>query len=625
MRSWLLFACISGLAVSCAPKQEAKVPASGRVTPPAPLVVAEEAPDLSPVARPREVVLVGRIARPRLLAETLAQWSSLPLKIEDVVPEQARALARAVLWEAPVELVVALDAFGEGKVPPPLLIGSVGLRSLDEALSAADAMHLPARKVAPGVFRVGDFPDTSCAVAVSLGAAPARLICGPKPKDVDALLPYATRGLAQEPRTGADFELALDAKPIQAQYAQDVAGLKLLGGLAIRELSFDLAGFDRALSDAVYGGIDETVSLFNDLDQVTFEARLDPSRSVLAGSAELRLGGNTSWTAGTIAALKTVPLPATLPRLPTGCSLASYSTALPAERYAALARVMGELAEGFLEHESLPGATRKRVRRILDGSFAKLPETFGFAVSPSPANAGGYRHAATTISRVSEPAARLLGVYTDFFGLFSDAALKRWVKQKSQIDGRLWPQVSRKPLKLVGFNVPATAFEITVDLKAWRAHDEKIATALRNALPPSDAKEVSRLELVIQPEGEHTYVLTGDDTAEMARVMAEHRKSEPGIGFARPARSERIIAAGFLTLAYAAHALERSTREPGLGRAVATAPHHGETPISFSSTAGPGRVRVDLELPAQAFTDASAIAIAIAPALKAAVGSQTQR
>ncbi len=606
--------------VACGPKPEAKAP------PPKPVdvapIVVEEAPDLSPVKRPAEVVMVGRIARPRLFAETLTKWSSLPLRVEDMMPEQARAMSRAVLWEAPVEMLVALDAFGDGKVPPPLIIGSVGLKSLDEALSAAEALQLPTRKLAPGIFRVGDFPDTSCAVAVSLGAAPARLICGHGTKDVDALLPYATRGLPSEPQTGADFELTLDAKPLQEHYGHDVTALRLLAGVAMREVALDSARFDRALSDAIYGGVDETINLFNDLDQLRLEARLDASRNVLTGSAELRLKGETSWTAGTIAAMKPTAIPATLPRLPPGTTLAAYNTTLPAERYAAIGRISGELLEGVMEHEKLPEATRKRARRVIDAWLSKFPEGFGFAVSPGQNDSIGYQHSDTMITRVSEPAARLLALHNDFFALIADPALKRWAKQKMQIDEKIWPKITKKSLSLPGFKTPATVFEITADLRAWAGANEKFASILKNMLPAPDAKQLSRINVVVQPDGEFTYMLTGDDTKEMARVMGEHRKAEPGIFFAKPVHNDRVIAAGFMTLAYVARSLERSTKKHDVGKAVAAAPHHGETPISFSSTVGAGSARVDIEVPSAVFSDASAAAVSAGPAFKDALDKQ---
>ncbi len=578
--------------------------------------MVEDSPDLSPVQRPAEIVVVGRIARPRLFAETLTKWSSLPVRMEDMVPQQVRAFSRAVLWEAPVEVLVALDAFGEGKVPPPLIIGSVGLKSLDAALSAADALQLPTRKLAPGVFRVGDFPDASCAVAVSLGTAPARLICGRGTKDVDALLPYATRGLPSEPQTGADFELTLDAKPLQDHYGQDVTALRLFASVAQREVALDSPQFDRALQDAIYGGADEVINLFNDLGQLRLEARLDAARNVLAGSAELRLKGSSSWVAGTIAAMKPVAVPATLPRLPPGATLAAYNTNFPAERYAAFARIAGELVEGLLEHEKLPEATRKRARRVVDGSFVKLPESFGFAVSPGQKDDLGYQHADTVITRFSEPSARALGLYTDFFGLLGDAAVKKWSKGKLQLDDKVWPKLSKKPLKLAGFKAPATLFEVSFDMKALAGTNDKLAKALEKLLPVGSAAQRAVIDIIVQPDGEFTYVLTGDDPKEMARVMAEHKKAEPGAFFAKPTRNDKIMAAGFLTLAYFARAIERSTKKPELGKAVAATPNRGQTPIPFSTTVGINSARFDIELPAALFSDASAAVISAGPAFK---------
>lgn len=612
MRSWVGSAGVACLLFACGPKPEAAAPPQPKVIESPPAAPVAEVPDLSPVAKPAELVVVGRIARPRLLAETLAKWSSVPVKLEDMIPSQARQMSRAVLWEAPVEMLVALDAFGEGKVPPPLYIGSVGLKSLDEALSVADAMQLPTRKVAPGVFRVGDFPDASCAIAVSLGTAPARLICGNANKDVDALLPYATRGLPSEPQTGADFELSLNAKPIQDHYGRDVATLRLFAGVAQQKIALDSPQFDRALQDAIYGGVDEVINLFNDLDQIRLEARIDSTRNLLTGSGELRLKGSSSWLAGTIAAVKPTAIPPTLPRLPPEATLASYNTTLPAERYAALGRIAGELAAGLLEHQKLPEATRKRAKRLFDGWFAAMPETFGFAVSPSQ----GYLHPDTMITRLSEKSPRALSLYEDFFGLMTDPAVKRWAKTKFSVDEKIWPKLTKKPIKLAGFKTPGTLFEATVDLKALGASNESIVKTIKKMFPGADEKQRGVLLIVVQPDGDFTYVMSGDDTKEMARVMAEHRKSEPGAPLAKPARADKVALAGFLTLSYLAHTLERSAQEPKVGKAVAAAPNHGTTPIPFSTTTGPGSARFDFEVPAAVFSDTTSAVMTAGPALK---------
>jgi hypothetical protein len=601
----------------CGGKQEAKAPAPSPIEAIAPTV--EDVPDLSPVRRPAEVAMIGRIARPRSFVETLAKWSSLPLRIEDMIPEEARSLSKVVLWEAPVEAVVALDSFGEGKVPPPLAVGSIGLKSLDEALRAAEQLQMPTHKVQPGVYRVGDFADLSCAVAVSLGAAPARLVCGHTTKDVDALLPYVTRGLPSEPQTGADLELTLDAKPIQDKYTNDVAALRLVAGMGVREVALDNPRFDKALSDVIYGAVDETINLFADLEQFRLEARLDTARNVLTASSEVRLKGQSSWVAGTIAATKAVALPADLPRLPPGTDVAAFSTAMPAERYAAIGRILGELAEGFLEHEKLPEASRKRAHRLLDAWFAKLPENYMFITSPEPTDAKAYLNADTTVGRLAEPQARILALYDDLFGFASDAALKRWVKAKHPLSDKAWPKITKKPFKMTGFKAPATAYELTLDVKAWSAMEASWGKAIENALPNVDGKGQAHLIVVIQPDGANTYVLSGGDIKEMQRVMAEHRKSGPGVPFATPARSDKVLMAGFFTLSHLARYLARAAKEPDVLKAIQNTPNHGTSPITFSGSTGPGSTRFDLEIPAAAFTDASTAIVQAGPKLQDAI------
>lgn len=605
--------------LACGPKQEAKAPP--KPTASAAPVVVEEPPDLSPVKRPAEIVVTGRIAQPRQFVDTVTKWSNVPLKIEDLLPREARALSSAVQWDAPVDLLVALDPFGEGKVPTPLIIGSVGLTSLDAALSAADSLQIPTRKLSPGIYRVGDFPDVSCALAVAVGKAPARLVCGRGTKDVDFLLPYATRGLPTEAPSGADAELTLQAKPLQDHYSNDVSGLRLLAGLGVRQIALDSPLFDRAVSDAVYGAVDETINFFNDLESVHLEAKLDTKRNVLAGFSEVRLKSDSSWTAGTIAACKPQALPADLPRLPPNATLGAYNPPWPAERYAAIGRIAGDLAEGFLEYEKVPAATRKRVRHFTDAWLSAMPESFSFAMNPTQKDAVGARHAATTLVRLSEPSARVTGMYSDLFGILGDAALKRLVKQKAElkIDDKLWPKLVKKPFKLAGFKAPATLFEVTADTKAWAALDERIARVLKNVLPADGTNEVKRIDVLVQPDGDHTYVLTGDDPAEMARVMAEHRKSEPGTTFPKPANENKVVVAGFMTLAYVGHSLEQGGKNPQLGKAIASAPNHGETPIPFSASTGKGSMRIDVELPAQVLGDLSAASVAAAPAFKDAL------
>ena len=100
--------------------------------------------------------------------------------------------------------------------------------------------------------------------------------------------------------------------------------------------------------------------------------------------------------------------------------------------------------------------------------------------------------------------------------------------------------------------------------------------------------------------------------------MAEHRKSEPGLSLAKPARSDNVTMAGFITLGFIARYVERLSKQPEVGKAVAAAPARGQTPIPFATTLGSGSARFDFELPAAAFSDTSAAAMRAAGPLKGA-------
>jgi hypothetical protein len=612
-----------GVVAACSGKPEAKAP----TTPPVAtgsVEVMEELPDLSPVARPTEVVLVGRVSRPRQLVETLARWGNVPLKLEDMLPPEARTFAEAVLWEAPVDTVVALDALGEGKVPPPLVIGSLGLKSLEEGLRTAERMQLQTRRVAPGVYRVVELDGASCALARSLGTAPARLVCGRTARDVDALLPYAIRGLAAEAQGASELEVTLITKPLQDRFGQDVGALRLFAGAAVREAALDVPRFDRALSDAVYGGIDEAIALFGDLEQLRVEARIDTAKNALLGSAELRLEGQASWTAGTIAATQPRAVPAVLPRIVPGATLASYAPPLPAERFAALGRVVGELGEGFLQHAELPEPARKKARRAWDAWFINLPGSFAFVVPPSPADGLAHLHADTTVSRMDEPAQRLLGSFNDVFALIGDPAVKRWAKRKYAFSEKAWPETRKKAIRLSGFDAPATVFEASLDLKALAEVEPSLASALKGAISPLATDRPSRLVVMVQPDGDATYVVSGDDVKEMTRVMAEHKKSEPGERFTTPASADKVALAGYMTLRAVSRYVDRITGQGELGKALAAAPHRGETPFAFAWSVSPGRARADFELPAAVIGDAAVTAVAAAGPLKDALGRTGQ-
>jgi hypothetical protein len=321
--------------------------------------------------------------------------------------------------------------------------------------------------------------------------------------------------------------------------------------------------------------------------------------------------------------MKPAAVPTSLPRIPPGSTLAAYNTTLPSERFVAISRTLADLADGLLEHEKIPDASRMRARHLIDGWFGKLPESFGFSVSPTQQDDLGLRHIDTTVTRLSEPPARVLGIYTDLFGLLTDPAAKAWAKKKKfDVKADIWPKVTKKTIKLPGFKLPGTSFELAFNAKAWDSVSPKVAEQLERLLLPGHG-DLLHGYVVVQPDGDFTYVLTNDDPKELARVAGELHKTEPGVFFAKPAHSDQSVMAGFLTLVNLARYSERSLLMRGkakdplmLTQALAATPHHGESPITFASTTGPGSARIDIEIPADAFADASAAAVSSAAAMK---------
>ena len=289
-------------------------------------VAKEEPPDLAPVAAPPELFAVARFKNPQTAIETVSSWANFPFKVQSALPPDLRGLGPVVAWDAPLELAVALDPLGEGKVPEPLSVLSIGLTSLDSALEFARAQGQSVRRLRPGVYRVGDSEDVACTVGVAVGSAPARLVCGHRAHDVDGLFNYATRGLPNEALPDLDFQIELRLDPLKKKYGTELGSARLFGGFLLREVQMDNPRFDRALSDVAYGLIDETLAFVHDLDKVRLDAKIDRTKNLVNVRFDAKFTGQQSWLAQAVA--ETVPMSAPPPdafwQLPADVADASY-------------------------------------------------------------------------------------------------------------------------------------------------------------------------------------------------------------------------------------------------------------------------------------------------------------
>lgn len=344
-------------------------------------------PDLSPVAAPAELVVVGRLNNPAKIVDTIAGWSKLPVDWRQLLAREEPGLERVVYLDAPVEFAVALDPNGSGQFPQPLAVVSVGLTSLQGAVDFARQKGEPVRQVRAGIYRVGSGGD-SCALAASAGKAPARLVCGERPEDVDGLLPYMTRGLPNQQLGSADFHVELRAEPIRQRHGRELRQLKLLAPFAVRDFSLDNARFDRALKDAAHGVAEELIALAEDLDTMVIDASI--RGDAIESNWTLRFRSSGSWSAQTLAAAgqRSGAPSENFWKLPGDADSASFAVGMDPKRYEAIRRTLAELLDGWLEHERVPRKVRDDLVDLVEEAF-KTEGASAYASGSLPFVAGG--------------------------------------------------------------------------------------------------------------------------------------------------------------------------------------------------------------------------------------------
>jgi hypothetical protein len=390
---------LAGLS-ACGPSPEPVTPNQQKETsvrPTEPQAVAAATFDLSPVAEP-EIVGIARWKSPSATMSNLSTCGALPpeliegnskqladLILRDVLGGAADTaqLASLIAMDAPIDAVAALDTSAKRREPFTAI--SVGLTSLDRARGAIEGQGqgqgrgaAPA-EMAPGMWRIGDRENTSatCVIAASAGAAPARLICGARERDVLALGPYLARNAPSATIAGNDMHGELRFGPAAARYGADAKQqLKLLPTLAGSQLSIGEAQFDRAISEAALGLQDELTALIGDLDKVTLDIGVDPA-SCLSASGALQLRGNASWTAGSIAdtASKSGPPPALFWQVPKDSDMAFFGYAGDPARSTDILRTLRALAEGAMAKFNVGTAADRKALASLLAPVGKISST----------------------------------------------------------------------------------------------------------------------------------------------------------------------------------------------------------------------------------------------------------
>jgi hypothetical protein len=647
---WLTAGLVAGLLASplgceSTPPVVPTVPtASVAVTPPPPPTAPV---DLAPVAEPADIVLVARWKNPSATFTGLSACSAVPSPlitngVKHLVDRalasafrggvDGRQLAEIIALDAPVDLLASLDTGKRGQ-PGAFFAFSIPLVSLERAKGVLDGAG-PLSEVEPGFYRVGtkDEGDLTCVVAAAAGTAPARLVCGPRDRDISALAPYLTRNLPVAAPPAQDVHAELRLAPVDARYGADLRRyIGLLPALA-RSQSIDEPRFDRALGDAADALAVEGPALLSDLDRLTVDLGVDDA-SCLTAKTSLDLRGKSSWVAGTLAdrGSRSGPPPAIFWRAPVDSDSASYGHGSDVSRYDGIFRTLRGFLEGKLAKEQIGSdADRKALASLIASPVGK---------DTSFVLASGHSHSKPPAAAV--PGAKpgqdeLVSAYLGWYVLGFDegaASLGKLLKDLVAVYGRkglmdpLRKQIPNPEKLPVVKLVPAPAqlgrgaldVEIALDL-ARHSDDEKGAKKKAGGL---------KIHVLLMAEGKTTWLAVGADRDELVKRLLGVKAGAPDAGTLasrpglEPLRATDAFSNGFLTLglltrgvadvlgnpAVVAQAGSKSALLTEITTTLSHLPHNGGTPIFVTSTmTGAGaRSELSLRMPKGSFEDLGVI------------------
>jgi hypothetical protein len=547
-------------------------------------VPADPEPELSPVAAPEDLFAVARLNALPATVDTLMTWMGLPVDWREQLTNNAPGILEALNEAAAIEFAATLDP--EALQSPRVFFAiSLPLESREAGLELAQQRGWQVEHVGPGRDRVDAGQD--CMIAASVGSAKARWVCANGRAALDALEPYLTRGLPNEPVSTHALFASVSIEPFRKRYADKTAVIRSIGiPFLLRELGLDNPTFDAALADAAHGLGDELVALVkSDLKSFSITGEMDAAAERLLLTAELELQAATSWTGRALqdAGRRKGSAPDLFWRIPPGLE-ASYSVKGNPGLTHGLSSTLSSLLEGWLVHA---GASPEAARQLREKSLA-LNEISGPIVFASKAAETERSWAAQLggqywLMVLEGDEQDALGAWLERLAkVAGDEQLKKSLKGNELLPHGL-PAISQQPVQVGPLKGKLTQLRFSSEQSAW----------LGKVLEADVQPEASlTLGVLLAREGSRSWFASGVEPNRLAAALLTLRdaSASPVSGLdllQRPANS-----GGFTRLrAFADKALSALRKEQGRNQhlssqqVLASLPHKGETPIPFLAAA----------------------------------------
>lgn len=575
----------------------------------------------------------------------IARWKSPMKNIDEALkalgfPISVEALAAKELGNSAIihregsfDVAVSIDPSSTDDDPNLFAAISIPVTSFEEARAVA-AKKGKSTEIRPGVLRIVDDSKNVCDLALSLGDAPARIVCSSTSRDLDALRPWLTRGLPVKSPLGNDLGAEVRFNPLKERF---LGKLRVEGGEAGRKMATELR--EKGITDpdllrAPGQVIDEGLRFLDDADKLELRSVVGSSPPSLSFGGTLRFASNTSWitTQLTAAGAKAGPPPALFWQAPKDASSVTFGRGHDVKAYEGITRVVHKAVAEALARAPIDAADKRSIAAFVDG----IPYANGDWVTargsvrvPRAPAKDGKRTPAESVAAAKSVVTSYLGWMVS--GVESPSApYVAWAKQGVDVYDRMVRLARAKATskadkaslqkapRIAVVNAPGGYPKGTVAVDLVIPYDSELAdvfapvkkkpeppTAGKPAPKPPVARGSMTLRLVIVPDGANrTWIGFSADDATLKKQVAAAFSGAPKEGTIaartdlEPLRTGPHTSSGFFTmstdtfedtLSMLSDLDAEKTKQVAAVRAVLQSlPHKGQTPVLILGTGAAG-------------------------------------
>jgi hypothetical protein len=567
LRSGLALAAAVVLGCGAPPPRVDKPAASASASAPS---TAAPAIDLSPVPVPANVVAKGRVQSLARTATVMAGVLGAPKEsaeqlarglLADVFKKQLRlevdpaALADQIALDAPIDIVVTLRETGVGAAI------SLPLTSLEGVKLAAGEKLV---EVAPGEWALqGEKARAKCAVRAAAGAASTRLVCGMTDDDLGSLAPYLVRTAAVGEASAKDLDITVDVAAVNARYGDLVRKQgPVFAPLLARGFRTNQEAIDKAIEGFFKFGAGELGEVLGDVKDLQLSAMFDAEKGI---SIDLGGAATSSPRSRLIKALSAQGTPASFARGPKDAASGTFFSISDAGLASQIGTTVRGVVDGLLSSSKVgTDAERKKVLAFFDPPFGAGTEISLFGGStkvttPKPPKSSAEKWQAgfdalfgfylVGINVKSELVSKWLG---DGVAAFNQPGIQKATQAVISKDEFLSFKKGTPPKSL---GKGAAAFEV----------------AIGNKKDQSSGK----LQFVVAPDGDKSWIGIGFDSAELVERIARAKEGRETLAKSPFFEAHPSALGSFFTL--------RSFRSSLLTVALMQVPPSADNPLATAA------------------------------------------